>query len=273
MSEASLPWALAAGAAGVVGAMGATALIAKRSGKAAYVDAAWGASFVAATWAAVLAGLVEGYHGTWRSWLIVALVTVWGARLTWHLGRRIVGSDHDDPRYETYLGGPLRSVPFTRVVLKVFVLQAVLVVIVSWPVIVGIARPVTAPWLVALGAFLWLGGACVEAIADAQLAAFRADPDRPRLLTTGLWSWSRHPNYFGDFCLWWGLWLVGGAASGFADAGLTVVAPVLMSWILIGVSGVRLAETRMQGREGWAAYCVRTSIFIPWPPTRRSPIQ
>ena len=266
-----MPAAITAAVCSVVAVMAITAVVTKRSGKAAYVDAAWGASFVAAAWAAAAAAFVAGSTPSWHGWMLLGLVSVWGSRLTWHLARRVRSSTHDDPRYETFLGGPIRSVPFVRVVVKVFALQALLVVVVALPLVVGVVRPAATSFSVVAGAALWLLGATFEAVSDAQLAAYRADPDRPRVLTTGLWAWTRHPNYFGDFCVWWGFWLIGSAATGLREGVGTVVSPLLMSWILIGVSGVRLAEKRMRGRSGWAAYCARTPIFLPWPPPPQTP--
>lgn len=271
MTTPALTSALAAAAIAVVAVMGITAAITKRSGKAAYVDAAWGASFVAAMGAAVLGVIIDGGTPPWRAWVLLAAVSVWGVRLSWHLGRRVRAWDHDDPRYESYLGGPISAVPFWRVVVKVFALQALLVILVSVPLTFGAARGSAKPWLVAIGVAVWLLGVIFEAVSDAQLAAFRADPNRPRILATGLWAWSRHPNYFGDFCVWWGFWLIGAAATSWRDGLVTVLSPLLMSWILIGISGVRLAEKRMQGRPGWTAYTARTPIFIPRPPVRSRP--
>lgn len=268
MNASSLTTALAAAAIAVLAVMAITAAITKRTGKAAYVDAAWGASFVAAMGAAVLGVVVDGGSPSWRAWILLTVVGVWGIRLSWHLGRRVRAWDHDDPRYESYLGGSISAVPFRRVVVKVFGLQALLVILVAVPLALGAALGPANVWLVAVGLVLWLLGLIFEAVADAQLAAFRADPDRPRILVTGLWAWSRHPNYFGDFCVWWGFWLIGAAATGWREGLVSLLSPLLMSWILIGVSGVRLAEKRMQGRPGWSAYTARTSIFIPWPPVR-----
>lgn len=271
MSGPSVPGALVAASGAVALVMTGTAALTRSSGKAAYVDAAWGASFVAAAWAALGYVIASGYSVTWRAWLLTALVTMWGSRLTWHLARRVKATLHDDPRYEDFLGGPIREVSFGRVILKVFGLQAVLVVVVAIPVVVGVARPVAAAWPIVLGTMVWMVGLWFETVSDAQLANYRAEPGRPPLLTTGLWAWSRHPNYFGDFCVWWGLWMVGGAASGGADALGSVASPILMTWILVGVSGVRLAEKRMQGRPGWTAYRARTPIFFPLPPVRKAP--
>lgn len=269
MNEPSFAAAAIAAVCAVVGVMVTTAIISRRSGKAAYVDAAWGAAFVAATVAATISVIAGGRTPSWRAWLLLGLVSAWGIRLTWHLARRVRSSAHDDPRYESFLGGSISEVPFSRVLVKVFGFQALLVVIVSTPLVVGLTRPATTPWVVVPGVVVWLVGVIFEAVSDAQLAAYRADPQRPNILATGLWAWSRHPNYFGDFCVWWGLWLVGGAASGLHDGLGSLPAPVLMSWILIGVSGVRLAEKRMQGRLGWTAYAARTPVFLPWPPARR----
>lgn len=271
MTEPSVPVALVAGTCGVIVVMTAAAILTKHRGKAAYVDAAWGASFVVAAWAAAISVMATGHIPSWRAWVLLALGTLWGLRLTWHLGRRVNSSVHDDPRYESFLGGPITSVPFLRVVRKVFALQAVLIVVVALPLVAGVVRAPSVAWLVVPGAALWLVGVIFEAVSDSQLAAYRADPERSRILTTGLWAWSRHPNYFGDFCVWWGFWLIGGSASGWRGGWITLLSPVLMSWILIGVSGVRLAEKRMQGRSGWTAYCARTPIFLPRPPVRQVP--
>jgi steroid 5-alpha reductase family enzyme len=261
---ASVGGDLTAAVVAVLVVMGTAAMITRRTGKAAYVDAAWGASFVAAGVAAFLSATAQGGSGSWHAWLLLALVSIWGTRLTWDLARRVRLAEHDDPRYEDYLGGSIANVPFHLVVMKVFGLQAALVVAVAVPVVVGLTRRDAATGLVLLGAVLWLVGILFEAVADAQLEAFRSQRDRPPLLTTGLWAWSRHPNYFGDFCVWWGFWLIGGAAGGVTPALATLFAPLLMSWILIGVSGVRLAERRMQGRPGWEAYCAATPVFVPW---------
>lgn len=252
----------------VILAMTAAAMWARRSGRAAVVDVVWGPTFALG---AVAAGVVStsGSDPTvLRRWLLVWLVILWGGRLGLHLGHRVLASDHDDPRYEAMLGGPLSQVPFIQVAIKVFALQAVLVVLISAPIMVGTTQAVTSWWLVAAGVAIWAIGVGFEAIGDAQLAAFRADPNRPAILTTGLWAWTRHPNYFGDATVWWGLWLVGGAASGWRAGLTTVPAPALMTFFLTAVSGVRLAEKRMSGRPGWDAYAARTPAFVPRPPRR-----
>jgi steroid 5-alpha reductase family enzyme len=119
-----------------------------------------------------------------------------------------------------------------------------------------------------LGALLWLIGFLFEAISDRQLARFKADPaNEGRILDTGLWRYTRHPNYFGNACLWWGLWLV---ACDHWIGLLTVFSPLLMNYFLLNVTGKKLLEKKMsRQRPGYADYIARTSGFFPWPPKSR----
>jgi steroid 5-alpha reductase family enzyme len=265
-------WVLLTAAVVVVLAMTLTALWGRRLHRVAVVDVAWGATFAAVAMAAgVVAGLLgDGVGTAWRRWLLVGLVVVWGGRLAWHLRSRVRGAGHDDPRYEELLGGPFDEVPFSTVVTKVFALQGVAILVVSLPVLVGLVTSVRWTWVVVVGVLLWLVGLGFEAVGDAQLTAYQRRPrsSRPPVLDSGLWAWTRHPNYFGDACVWWGLWLVGGAASGWVALLVTLVAPVVMTWFLTVVSGARLTDRRMRGRPGWATYEARTPMFFPRPPRR-----
>ena len=263
-------------AAGVV--MTGAALWSRHLQRYAVVDVAWGAAFVVVALAVgVVAqvlgagagdGLGSGDGNLWRRWLLVVLVAGWGLRLSLHLLRRVTATTDDDPRYEDMLGGLYREVPFATVVRKVFALQGAAVAIISAPVVVGVATHPHWVLLVVPGVALWSFGLVFEAVGDAQLAAYRARPrdQRPRILDTGLWAWTRHPNYFGDACVWWGLWLLGGAASGPIAAVATLPAPLVMTWFLTMVSGARLTDRRMSGRPGWDAYAARTPMFLPRPP-------
>lgn len=266
----STPWALlvtTVAAAALV--MTAAALWSRRLRRYAVVDAAWGAAFVVVAVATGLVATVLGASGGWRRWLLVGLVAVWGLRLTRHLWSRVRASGHDDPRYEEMLGGPFREVPFGTVVRRVFLLQGAAVALVSAPVVVGVATQTRWWWAVVLGIVLWIVGVAFEAVGDAQLAAYRRGPDRSPVLDRGLWAWTRHPNYFGDACVWWALWLVGGLGAGPIAALATVPAPVVMTWFLVVATGVKPTERRMRGRPGWATYSARTSPFLPRPPRRR----
>src|SRR6185312_10702217 len=121
----------------------------------------------------------------------------------------------------------------------------------------------------AVGVALWLLGFTFEAVGDRQLDRFRADPaNRGRVLETGLWRYSRHPNYFGDACVWWGLYALAALAW---PGPLTVLSPLLMTWLLTAKTGKPLLERHLTGRRpGYADYVARTSGFVPWPPRRRT---
>ena len=174
-------------------AMLVTAYAARRAGRVSVVDVTWGLTL--ASVAVVCAALGDGPG--WRRWLLVALVGTWGLRLSWHVWRR--GAGHgEDPRYTELLGSG-RGGPLVRV----WIPQSAAIWLVSLPLQVSaVAGPgVTA--VVVLGVVVWLLGLVFEAVGDAQLAAYKRRPDRPPLLDTGLWRYTRHPNYCGDACIRW----------------------------------------------------------------------
>ena len=125
-------------------------------------------------------------------------------------------------------------------------------------------------WYLQVAALLasWAVGLYFEVVGDAQLAAYKARPrdERPPVMDQGLWGWTRHPNYFGDACLWWGLWLVGGLASGWLPGLLTIIAPIAMTYFIRNVTGARLLEKTMSSRPGWDEYAARVPLFFPKPP-------
>lgn len=224
-------------------------------------DIAWGPVFVAV--AAVGAVLGDGWAG--RQLLVLAMVALWGLRLGWHIHRRNKGKG-EDPRYAKWreeYGGSWWWVSLFRV----FLLQGAVLWIVSLPIQVVMALPGAERFTAwdAIGELVWAAGFLMEAIADAQLAAFKADPQKSGILDDGLWTYTRHPNYFGEAMLWWGIWVPALAVPwGWA----TVVSPIIMMILLRYVSGVPLAERMMEGRPGWDAYARRVRVFVPGP--RRS---
>jgi steroid 5-alpha reductase family enzyme len=155
-----------------------------------------------------------------------------------------------------------------RAVRKVFGIQGLAMWFVSLPVMVGVVLEVEWWPVVAVGIALWAIGLAFESVGDAQLAAYKKIPkgQRPPVLDRGLWRWTRHPNYFGDACVWWALWLVGGLASGWLPGLLTVAAPVAMTYFLVFATGARLLEQTMMQRPGYPEYAARTSMFVPRPP-------
>jgi steroid 5-alpha reductase family enzyme len=226
------------------------------------VDVFWGCGFVVV--ASVAFALADGSLD--RRLLLLALVTVWGLRLSAYLARRNLGKGEDrryaEMRRRHGERWPLRSL------VVVFWLQGTLIWIVSLPVQVAMGDPEPAG-LVALdwcGAALWAVGFAFESIGDLQLARFKAAPaNRGKVMERGLWRYTRHPNYFGDFCVWWGIWLVALAAG----AWWTAIGPAVMSVLLLRVSGAALLERQLiRRRAGYADYVARTSPFFPWPPRR-----
>ncbi|RHW26049.1 DUF1295 domain-containing protein [Nocardioides immobilis] len=248
--------------------MTTTALIARRQGRVVVVDVTWGVALALAAVAAALVGAALAEGAAWRAWALVAAVGVWGLRLSWHIHRRSGGGE--DPRYKRLLGGPLDDVGMGVAVRKVFLLQGAAVCLVALPVTIGAVVDVEWHPLVAVGAVVWLVGVLFEAVGDAQLAAYRAQPraTRPPVLDTGLWRFTRHPNYFGDACVWWGTWLAGGLASGWVAGLATVVAPATMTYYLVFATGARPLEENMMQRPAYRDYARRTSMFVPLPPRR-----
>lgn len=235
-----------------------TFLVGRRIGRYNVVDTAWGIGFIAV--AAVAA--VIGHGDPARRWLLLALMTIWGCRLSWHMYRKSAGKG-EDPRYVDLL----RGASVGQVVRKVFVLQGFLTLFISFPLqLSAVGGPTPKPlWpVLGVGVCVWLIGVVFEAVGDRQLRKFKADPaNRGVIMDRGLWAWTRHPNYFGDACVWWGLWLI--TINGWVPL-ITVVSPLLMTYFLVDVSGARLTEKYMKGRPGFSEYQNRTAYFIPRPP-------
>ncbi len=248
---------LALDAAVIGGLMVALWLVSLALRDASIVDPCWGLGFVIVGWTAALAGELSGW-----GWVLALLTTVWGLRLSIHLGRRNLGHG-EDFRYRS-MRKRYPNFALTSLVI-VFGLQGVLMWIVSLPLQLAPAFDGTNAALGIAGVAVWAVGLAFEAVGDAQLARFRADPaNEGKVLDTGLWRYTRHPNYFGDACVWWGLWLVALAAGA---PWWTVVGPVVMTFLLRRVSGVTLLERSLKERRpGYAEYVRRTSPFVPRPP-------
>jgi len=226
-------------------------------------------------------------------WLLGLLPVIWGARLTLYLAKRNLGHG-EDKRYVAMrkrselseAGWRLRSL------FSIYWGQGLLIMIVSAPVWVGMATvklgtyidgDVTVTYgkgigiLAVLGTLLWLIGFLFEAVGDWQLSRFMKknkhydgpQEDKP-VLNTGLWRYTRHPNYFGNACMWWGIWLVACEAPwGWA----TIFAPIIMTYLLTNVSGKDLLERDMKKRKNYQTYIKRTSGFFPLPPKDRSEVK
>jgi steroid 5-alpha reductase family enzyme len=257
-----LDWtaALAALAAIAILALAGWAL-SVRLRNAGVVDSLWSLFFLlgAGVYAAV-----AGAEGP-RAWLLLALVALWALRLSGYLTWRNWG-EPEDRRYQAIRA---RNQPgfACKSLYLVFGLQAALAWIIAMPLFAALAGAAPLGALDAAGIVLWLAGFAFEAIGDAQLARFKADPaSRAGVLASGLWRYTRHPNYFGEALLWWGYFAIAAAAGG----AWTAFAPLLMTILLLKVSGVALLEKDIgERRPAYRAYVERTSAFIPWPPKER----
>ena len=235
-------------------------LLSIRLRDASIVDPAWGPAFVLVA----LVGAVTGSGDAGRRWLLLGLTAAWGLRLGWHLLRRKLADPDEDRRYAV-----MRQRQGDRFVLwslgAIFGLQGLLVLIVSLPLQLGATRPSALGAAVIPGLLVFAVGLGFEAVGDRQLTAFKAEPaNRGQVMDRGLWRYTRHPNYFGDFCVWWGLWLVVLPAGG---TWWTFVGPAVMTVLLTRVSGKALLERDMaQRRPGYTDYVRRTSGFFPLPP-------
>lgn len=263
-----LALAIGVAVATTVAVMALAAIAARRQGRVVVVDVAWGLGFVTIAVACAVAAICAGMGDAARTATLVALVAAWGLRLAWHIHARSRGKSDEDPRYLEVLGGPLDEVGMGVAIRKVFAVQGVAMAVIGLPVAVGSALEVRWWPFVVVGGLVWLVGVGFEALGDAQLADYRSQPrdERPPVLDTGLWRYTRHPNYFGDACVWWGIWLVAGLSSGWVAGLATLIAPIAMTWFLIAVTGVRMTEENMMKRPAYRAYADRTSMFFPLPP-------
>lgn len=260
----SLTELCAAAAVAIVALMAAVWLASLVLRDASLVDRFWGAGFVVV--AALGAWLGEGFPP--RRALLLLLVAIWGLRLSWHLTRRNWGQG-EDARYQR-----MRAAWGERFwwvsLFTVYGLQAAILWLVALPLVVGQSSPVPdrITWLDLLGAAVWLAGFLFETIGDAQLRAFKTDPEnRGKVMDRGLWRYTRHPNYFGDALLWWGLFLV---AAQTRLGVVTMVSPLVMTFLLTRVSGVPMLERQLRkSRPGYEDYCRRTSRFFPWAPKEK----
>lgn len=226
---------------------------------ASIVDIVWGLGFVLVAWAAKF---VVGGSGS-GNWLLVAMVTVWGVRLALYLARRNLGKG-EDFRYQAMRRK--HGERFAVVSLyTVFGLQGALMFVVALPVTLGQRETdADAGFVAFLGFVVWAVGLYFEAVGDAQLARFKRNPaNQGKIMDQGLWALTRHPNYFGDSLVWWGLAIVGSVqgAGPWAFLGAAV-----MTVLLVRVSGVAMLDRLLAKRKpGYAEYMARTSGFIPLP--------
>ncbi len=245
-----------AGLAVAVGSFAALWLLSLAVRDAGIADVFWGPGFVVlGLWYLVSATEPPGP----RAWLVAALVVVWAIRLAVHIWIRNRGKD-EDFRYRQWREESGRSFWWVSL-FKVFLLQAVTLWLVSSPLLLAHGSAVGPNLLDLLGVTLFAVGFAVEVVADRQLARFKADPgNRGSILDSGLWGRSRHPNYFGEAVLWWGIGLLAVPTGG----PLAMVGPALLTFLLIRVSGVAMLDAALvERRPGYAEYIRTTPAFVP----------
>lgn len=224
-------------------------------------DIGWGIGFILIA----LYNLLSIGNVTVVSLIATLLVIIWGARLSLHIYKRNRGKP-EDFRYQQWRQRWGRWF-LIRSYLQVFLLQGFLMLLISLPLILisGLYVERT-PWLVPVGVAVWLFGFTFESVADKQLARFIADPaNKGKLLTTGLWRYTRHPNYFGEVTQWWGIFII--ACSGLYGW-ITIVGPLTITFLILKVSGVPLLERSMEKNPAFAEYKRTTSEFFPFPPKK-----
>jgi steroid 5-alpha reductase family enzyme len=250
--------AVAAGAVAVVILL--TWLLGLRLRDVSVIDPVWGPAFVVVAAVAALVG--DGCPA--RRWLLLALTAIWGLRLGIHLTRRKLHEPGEDRRYRAMRDAHPNNFALWSLG-WVFAVQGILVLMISLPVQVGARSPERLSWAIAPGLLVYLLGLGFEAIGDEQLRRFKSLPEsKGRVMDRGLWRYTRHPNYFGDACVWWGIWLVVLQSGG---SWWTVVGPAIITLFLVRISGKGMLERDIgERRPGYADYIRRTSGFIPMPP-------
>ncbi len=226
------------------------------------VDSMWSLMFLIATAIYALSADLPGS----RSLLVTVLVAVWALRLAIYITWRNWG-EAEDYRYQKIRENNSPNFEFKSLYI-VFGLQAVLAWFISMPLLIAVSGDMPLGYLDAAGTIIWLTGFIFETVGDLQLAKFKSDPrNKGRVLDSGLWRFTRHPNYFGEFCIWWGFYLIAVPVGGW----WSIVSPLLMSFLLLRVSGVAMLEKDIGNRRPkYAEYIERTNTFFPGPAKGRA---
>lgn len=224
-------------------------------------DIAWGVGFVVLAW---LSFAMASTH-EWQAIVVNLLVTLWGFRLARHIFRRHKNKP-EDSRYAAWRK-QWGKIFYLRSYLQVFLLQGVFLFLIASPtLLLNQATRTTYPLLIYLGIAVWLGGFVFESVADTQLARFVRNPaNAGKVMQSGLWRYSRHPNYFGEVTMWWGIFIV---ALSVPNGIYTIVGPLTITTLILFVSGIPLLEKRYKDQPEYQVYSRRTSVFIPLPPRK-----
>lgn len=227
------------------------------------VDVAWGMLFIVICTTSYIWS--EQAFGLNQATIATGLVAIWGLRLSWHISQRFSRSKSEDARY-LEMRSEWHGVVWLNAYVRIFIVQLVLALIICVPVLVATNTRVTGVlgWTAYVGLGIWVIGFIFEVVGDFQLKKhINSSYNKGKLMTSGLWRYTRHPNYFGEATQWWGIFVIC-ATVPFGWAG--IIGPLVITGLLLFVSGVPMTEKQFEGRPGWDAYKLRTSVFIPMPP-------
>lgn len=224
------------------------------------VDLAWGPGFLVIA----ITTMLYSHNYSQKAILISGLVAVWATRLFVHIWPRL-RTKTEDFRYATWRKQWGKSVYF-RSFFQIFILQGLLMILVAAGIVVNSHNSSLITWYNVLGIVIWTTGFMIETISDRQLASFLAKPtNQSRIMTSGLWHYSRHPNYFGEILQWWGLFLIVLPSTFWYVA---LLSPLTITFLIVFVSGIPLLEKKFATKPGYAEYANRTSVLVPLPPRK-----
>lgn len=222
-------------------------------------DVAWGAGFIVVAVYSYFVSTTKSINGL----VISALVVLWGGRLAYHLFLRNWNKP-EDKRYVAMRQKWKGKNPKVQAYLRVFMLQMALLIIIVQPVLLAnTTMGDTLSIINYVGIVVWIIGYFFEVVGDYQLKKFKEDKsNKGKLMTKGLWRYTRHPNYFGEATMWWGIFLISIIST---KSLLGIIGPITITYLLLFVSGVPMLEKKYDGRPDFEEYKKRTSKFIPMP--------
>ena len=249
--------------------------LAEKKNNYGIIDIGWGQGFVFIAWALILVQTqVLGVNSTPLAFLTVFFTTIWGLRLSYHIGLRNKGKP-EDYRYvamRANIEPPFRKL---KGFVKIFLVQALFMFLISIVIVFNVFSGINQEGRLSLpllaGALVWILGFYFQSVGDAQLARFKSHSEnKGKLMTRGLWALTRHPNYFGEVLMWWGI-----VVMGFSNS-FSIILPIIgilsaliVTFLLRYLSGVPLLEKRMKQHPGFPEYEKTTSVFIPWFPKKK----
>jgi steroid 5-alpha reductase family enzyme len=220
-------------------------------------DTAWGLGFILIA----ILSLIFGGNISLKTALTTTLILIWGFRLSIHIYRRNINKK-EDYRYKE-MRDKWGDKFFLNSYIKVFLIQGFFLSIIVYEVVaINLFSRDGFSLVDALGVLVWLFGFVFESISDKQLASFLNKKDRPKVLNTGLWKYSRHPNYFGEVVMWWGIYIISFSTPYYF---VTILSPLLITFLITKVSGIPLLEKKYEGNIEYEEYKKKTSVFIPLP--------